>query len=301
MKNTMKAKLFLILPVLLLLSIYGCSRQVDVPLQKKQPSDTKKKGYDLDDSSLVSQGYTKVFEDNFSSDLALWNAWEGGAYNNELQLYRHENLSLQNGSLVITPVKEQVTGKTLPESSVMKTFGYTSGRVESKFTYTPSDQTSKIRISARIQLPHGAGMWPAFWSYGAKWPTEGEIDILEALGDQYKYTTDYFYGAKVGMVDSNDELTVKTITSSTDLTNDYHVYEVIWTRNSLTFLLDDQVVDEKLSTSPGGEFIPAFYGKLHHIALNLAVGGDIFGKDFDNSTIQTSPMYVDWVRVYTSE
>jgi len=297
----MKVKSFLILPGLLLASIYGCSNRVDVPIQNPSASDTVKKGYDLDESALISHGYTKVFEDNFSSDLSRWNIWEGGAYNNELQLYRRENLKIQNGSLVITPVKEQVSGKSYPESSEIKVFGYTSGRIESKFTYTPSDKTPKIRISARIQLPLGAGMWPAFWSYGTKWPTEGEIDILEALGERYKYTTDYFYGKNAGIVDSNDEFTVKSITSPTDLTNLYHVYEVIWTKTSLTFFLDGKVIDEKLSTSPGGEFIPAFYGKLQHIALNLAVGGDIFGKEFDNSTIKTSPMHVDWVRVYTSK
>jgi beta-glucanase (GH16 family) len=297
----MKIKPLLILLGLLLTSIFGCSKQNDLTGQKKPAADTAKKGYDLDESVLVSQGYTKVFEENFSSDLSLWNFWEGGAYNNELQLYQRKNLKIDNGSLVITPVKEQATGKTYPESSDTKSFGYTSGRIESKFTYTPSDKTPKIRISARIQLPLGAGMWPAFWSYGTNWPTEGEIDILEALGDQYNYTTDYFYGKSAGIVDSNDELTVKSISSSTDLTNVYHVYEMVWTKNSLTFFLDGKVVDEKLSTSPGGEFIPAFYGKLEHITLNLAVGGDIFGKGFDNSTIKTSPMYVDWVRVYTSK
>ena len=242
--------------------------------------------------------YSLVFEDDFSGNLDKWNIWTGGAYNDELQCYREDNLKLQNGMLAINARKEKVTGPEIPGSADSKSFNYTSGRIESKFEFSPALYPNGIRISAGIKLAPGYGMWPAFWTYGEPWPTHGEIDILEATGDGQSYTTDYFYGKKPGKVQTNDDLTVKTIVSTTNLTKDAHLYEVEWTQNSLTYYLDGKVVDRKLSTDPGGEYIPSFYNQLQHVALNLAVGGNMFGPDFDPSRIETGSMYVDWVRVY---
>lgn len=297
----MKIKYICALCFLSAVSLYGCSKSNGQVPAGIENADNLKKGYDLDEAALSKAGFKKVFEDDFSGSLDKWKIWEGGAYNNEMQLYRKENLKVANGNLVIIPKKEQVRGKTYPESDNTRLFSYTSGRIESKYTFAPGDTAPKVRISARIQLPFGAGMWPAFWTYGNDWPTKGEIDILEALGDRYHFTTDYFYGKTQGKVDNDDALTVKSITSASDLTTVFHVYEVIWTKTSLTFLLDGKVVDEKRSDLPGGEFISSFYNKMHSVVLNLAVGGDIFGKDFDPATIKIAEMHVDWVRVYTSK
>lgn len=257
--------------------------------------------YDLNEPALKAEGYTKVFEDNFNVNLDLWDTWIGGAYNNELQYYQASNLEVSDGILKISAKKETVEGMSTPGSGELKTFAYTSGRIESNFELAPTAAAGKVRISARIKLPAGYGMWPAFWSYGNPWPTQGEIDILEALGDDtHTFTTDYFYGPQESTVVTDDELTVATITSNTDLSAAYHVYEVIWSQTSLVFLLDGHIIDSKLASSPGNSQIPSFFGKLQHIALNMAVGGDIF-PDFDPAKIQTATMYVDWVKVFTAK
>ncbi|MGO4294987.1 glycoside hydrolase family 16 protein [Chitinophaga sp. RAB17] len=248
--------------------------------------------------ALDTSKYSLVFEDDFSGNLDKWNIWTGGAYNDELQYYHGDNLKLQNGILAINARKENVTGPEVPGSTDPKNFDYTSGRIESKFEFSAAVSTGGIRISASIRLAPGYGMWPAFWTYGDPWPTCGEIDILEATGEGQSYTTDYFYGKKPGKVQTNDDLTVKTITNSADLTKDTHLYEVEWTQHSLTYYLDGQIVDKKLSTDPGGGYIPSFYNKFQHVTLNLAVGGRMFGNNFDPSRIETGTMYVDWVRIY---
>ncbi|RVU00608.1 glycoside hydrolase family 16 protein [Mucilaginibacter limnophilus] len=285
-----------VLPVL----FSACSK--DAKHEKPKPvTPDENAGYELNEQSLTTLGYTKIFEEDFSAGLDKWDIWEGGAYNNELQHYQSGNLVVDNGKLFITAKRETVTGNTLPGSADNKTFTYTSGRIESKESFTHTSSTQKIRVSARIKLPLGAGMWPAFWIYGDNWPTNGEIDILESLGRSNEYLTNYFYGRNPGVAQTDGSATVTTVTSGTDLTTQYHVYELIWAENTLTYLLDGKIVETKSATGKGGAYIPFMFGKQQRITLNLAVGGDIFGPDFDNSTIQTSTMYVDWVKVFTAE
>ena len=181
--------------------------------------------YAFSETALTSNGWTKILDEQFAN-LDNWNVWYGGAYNNELQLYRSNNIALSNGNLQIIAKKETVTGPTLPRSATNKTFNYTSGRLESKVLYSANSTNPKIRMVARIKLPVGYGMWPAFWSYGDPWPTQGEIDILEAKGQEpTTYYTNYFYGNTV-----NTNLVsgaTSTINSSVSLQTCYHVYEMV--------------------------------------------------------------------------
>jgi len=294
-----------------LLALAGCSKEqqekattakVNSPNTELIAAATGVCNYDLHDSTLIAQGYQKVFEENFSTNLNKWDVWNSGAYNNELQCYKPANLQLTNGILVITAKKETVTGYTDPDDHTTKTFQYTSGRVECKTNFSASSATPKVRFAARIKLAAGYGMWPAFWTYGGNWPTQGEIDILESQGQHpFVYTTDYWYGATPGEAEPITAEAGATITSDVDLTTCYHVYEVIWEKNSLTFLLDGKVVNVKRTTDRGGKFIPSMFGKLQHVTLNAAVGGDNFGDDFDPSKIKTGTTYVDWVKVYTAK
>jgi beta-glucanase (GH16 family) len=249
--------------------------------------------YDLNETMLTSAGWTKAFEDNFSTDLSKWNIWTGGAFNNELQYYQSANMQLQNGVLLITAKKETITGATTPFDPTPKTFNYTSGRIESKTNFSASTTTPKVRMIARLKLPAGYGMWPAFWSYGDPWPTQGEIDCMEARGQEpFKYQTNYFYGraANRNLVKNQ----VGFITSNVSLTDCYHVYEIIWSKSSLTFMFDGQVVN--INT---GGFVSNLFGKTERITLNLAVGGNFF-SNFDSSAVQTGTYAVDWVKVFTS-
>jgi len=250
--------------------------------------------YLQDETAIVAAGWTKTFDENFSSDLSKWTVWRGGAYNNELQMYQAPNLQVTGGLLLITAKKETVTGPTTNFDATPKTFNYTSGRIETNTNISASTKTPKVRIAARIKLPAGYGMWPAFWSYGDPWPTQGEIDCMEARGQEpFKYQTNYFYGRRT------NQNVVKGaegfITSNVSLTDCWHVYEMIWTKDSLTFMLDGEIV--KVNT---GTNVTNLFGKTERIVLNLAVGG-LFFSNFDPSQIVTGTMQVDYVKVFTSK
>jgi len=247
--------------------------------------------YDAPDATYTTAGWTKVFEDAFSTGLSQWSIWYGGAFNNELQLYQAANLQVASGALSITARQETATGPTTPFDPTPKQFGYTSGRIESRTHFSASRETPNVRLTARLKLPNGYGMWPAFWSYGDPWPTQGEIDIVEARGqDPFTYYTAYWYGRRAGV--NLVQNSSSTINSSVSLTSCWHVYEVIWSKNDLTYLFDGQVVDVK-----SGGYIPSMFRKQQRITLNLAVGG-LFFPNFDPALIQTGTLQADWVKVF---
>jgi len=250
--------------------------------------------YNFDETALTNAGWTKTFEDNFDTDLSKWNIWTGGAYNNELQYYQAANLQVVNGNLVITAKKETVSGATTPSDPTTKTFNYTSGRIECKTNVSASTSTPKVRMVARIKLPAGYGMWPAYWSYGDPWPTQGEIDFLEARGQEpAKYQTNYFYGKVTNRnLVRNQEGYINT---NGDLTTCYHVYEMVWEKNTLSSYFDGALVETK-----SGSYIPNLFGKTERITLNLAVGGNFF-TNLNTAQIVPGTMYVDFVKVFTSK
>lgn len=252
--------------------------------------------YEITEASLISSGWTKRFEDNFSGTLDQWNIWTGGAYNYELQYYNPTNLKIDaaSGTLTIEARRETVTGATLPTDQTPKKFDFTSGRIEAKTHFSSSPTTPKVRMAARIKLPKGTGMWPAFWSYGDPWPTQGEIDIMEAKGQQtFQYSTAYWYGRNANKVQGSDAL----ITTNVDLSECFHVYELIWEKDKLTYSLDGNIVNTK-----SGGSIPNMYKKQQRVVLNLAVGGLFFGNPpLTASDIQTGSMQVDWVKVFTAK
>lgn len=246
--------------------------------------------YIFDEAAATSGGWVRIFDEPFNN-LANWNVWTGGAFNNELQYYQASNLSIALGNLKITAKKENITGATTPWDATLKAYNYTSGRIESKTLFSASTTTPKVRMVARIKLPSGYGMWPAFWSYGDPWPTQGEIDILEARGQEpFTYSTNYFYGkvANRNLVKNASA----TITSAVSLQSCWHVYELIWSQSSLEFYLDGVLVNTK-----SGSYVPNLYGKKEKITLNLAVGGNFF-SNLNPSSIVTGTMEIDWVKVF---
>jgi beta-glucanase (GH16 family) len=289
----------LMLIVSLCLSCISCKREAVTSQAREenragkptQPSPITPGICDNNINETAFSGWTKIFDEEFSGDLSKWKTWEGGAYNNELQFYQGANLQLVNGNLVIVAKKETVTGPTIPYEPETKTFNYTSGRIESITHFSASGANPKIRMMARIKLPSGYGMWPAFWSYGDPWPTQGEIDILEGKGqEEFKYQTNYFYGRTAGrnLVRGAEG----SVTTDVSLQNCYHVYEVIWSQNSLEFYFDGRLVK-----SNTGSYVSSLFGKAERITLNLAVGGNFF-SNFNPANIQTGSMYVDWVKVF---
>jgi beta-glucanase (GH16 family) len=145
------------------------------------------------------------------------------------------------------------------------------------------------RFTARIKLPKGPGLWPAFWLQRVDAglvgkPTYGEIDVMETVGDEAGVVRGYAHGLKHrggGIV---------RLPQSADV-GDYHIYGVDWTPQSITWWVDDKPYAQFLKYS-GWPFTKPFF-----LILNLQVGGEWPGPP--NATTRfPADMTVDWIRVY---
>lgn len=249
---------------------------------------------------LAEGNWVLQWEDEFDGsaiDNARWKfetgTGQGGWGNNELEYYtnRVENARVENGSLVITARKEAYAGSA-----------YTSARLKTQdlksFTYG--------RIEARIKLPYGQGIWPAFWMLGDSiatvgWPRCGEIDILEMVGGETPQDASRGDRAAVGTVHWADSSGTHryqgSSTASEDgrLADDYHVFSIVWDESSITWYMDGESY-YRFDTASSGS---AAFDQGFFILLNLAVGGNWPGSP-DASTEFPQRMYVDWVRYYRS-
>nr|WP_231126514.1 family 16 glycosylhydrolase [Motilibacter aurantiacus] len=245
-----------------------------------------------------------VFTDEFtgpagSAPAAVWGRrvgsgpWGGG----ELQAYtdsRSNSYLDGNGRLVITARKERWADRYGAQD-------YTSARLETKgrqtFTYG--------RVEARMQVPAGKGLWPAFWSLGADidsvdWPRSGELDVMEYLGSQP--TT--VFGHLHGLGDASDKLgwlsqRVSDVGLGYDtgvpLANGMHTYAMDVTPNYVTFSVDGrEYFTATRADMRSGQQWPV--GKPYYLILNLAVGGD-WGGAPDASTAFPASLVVDRVTI----
>lgn len=299
--NRSTIKLMVLVGIVIILCFYACSNSSDnnevVKIEQEAPDDTP----DTPNAGggMNAAEWNLLFEENFDANLDQWNIWSGGAFNNEIQLYRSGQLSLQDGLLTINAQKASVSGATSPFDATPKNFEYISGRIESKTQFGPSDAEGEreYRIMSRIKLPNGNGMWPAFWTYADPWPTKGEIDILEARGNQVtKFQSNIFYGTEANMPLTKNEDTSKSHELGVNLTSNFHVYELIWKANSLEILFDGQLLHTYNADSKN--FVAELFGNKQQIVLNLAVGGGFFEGINSNTFVNASSMQIDWVKVY---
>ena len=262
------------------------------PQSENPPSDNPDEG-----NSGEEGVWNLVFEEEFESGFAQWNVWDGGAFNEEIQLYRREQMQIADGLLEISIQREDITGPTRPDDSTPKNFEYVSGRIESKTQFAPtnSDGEREYRFVARIKLPAGHGMWPAFWTYGDPWPTQGEIDILEFRGGEpTEYISNIFYGPDPG-ININSNTVVEHLIGE-NLTADFHLYEMIWRSNGIDIYFDEELIHSYRAN--GSNNISRFFGRRQKVVLNTAVGGLFFQDRNSANYADSATMQVDWVRVY---
>ncbi|WKK67160.1 glycoside hydrolase family 16 protein [Lutimonas zeaxanthinifaciens] len=250
-----------------------------------------------DNSSEIQEKEWKlVWSDEFDGvriDTSNWNyqVVEAGRYNDEWQRYTDsdENAFIDNGNLVI---------KAIHNSEDHGMDQYTSARLN-----TANKQAWKYgKIAARIKLPEGNGIWPAFWMLGANinenggdtpWPQSGEIDILEFYGSK----DDAVVEANIHYADESDSHKMMGAVAY-ELKNgrfpdDFHVFELEWDAKEISWYVDgEKYATVDITTSELTEFHKEFF-----ILLNLAVGGRHAGRP-DESNVFPQQMYVDWVRVY---
>ena len=245
----------------------------------------------------LSTGWSVFFEEEFEQDFSKWFLWDAGAFNQEIQLYQSSQAELVDGQLKIDTRRQNISGPTNIYDGTIKQFEYVSARLESKELFSPSASLgdSEYWFEARIKLPEGHGMWPAFWTYGDPWPTRGEIDILEFRGgERMKYLSNIFYGrqANVNINKNND----KYHSFDFDLTQDFHTYGMIWRDESIDILFDNKIMYRYENN--GDNNISEFFNKNQKIVLNTAVGGLFFSDKNSSNYADSSTMYVDWVRVH---
>ncbi len=259
----------------------------------------------INDTSLAQEKTTRrsnwilTWQDEFDApngspvDPGKWTAEIGGGGwgNRELQYYtnRINNAYQENGSLVIKAIKEEYTGAD------KVTREYTSARLITKKTFT----TQYGRFVARIKVPRGQGIWPAFWMLGVDidkvgWPKSGEIDIMEYIGKEptniYATIHGPGYSGKGGLS------TPYSLPGKDKFADDFHTFAVEWEPNTLRFYCDDVLFKTvtPLDLPAGTKWV---FDRPYFILLNLAIGGNWPGSP-DSTTEFPQVMMVDYVRVY---
>ena len=248
------------------------------------------------DSYEPGPGWRLVWSDEFEGetlDPAKWKrqVLEPGRFNGEWQRYTDSsrNAYIDDGCLVIKAIH---AGESHGPDQ------YTSARLHTP----PENGWTYGRIAARIQLPYGQGIWPAFWMLGSTidenggdtpWPQAGEIDILELYGskDNAVVEANIHYAGKSGA--HADMGAVGTRLEQGIFADKFHVFEIEWDAGSIDWFVDG----ERFASAP---IVAEEFSEFHEpffILLNVAVGGRGAGPA-DNSTQFPQTMYVDWVRVY---
>lgn len=227
-----------------------------------------------------------LFFEDFSGnslDTSIWNYELGdgcpnlcGWGNNERQVYTKENIEVKDGSLIITATKDSTS--------------YFSGRITTKDKFEFQYGT----IEARMKLPEGSGLWPAFWMLGSNidevgWPKSGEIDIMEYVGKSpHEIHTTLHTQDSYGQSKNTKISTIETIEEG------FHTYAAKWTKESITFYIDNNEVyvfnpkEENENTWP---FDQPFY-----ILVNMAIGGNFGGPEVDDK-IFPKQFEIDYIKV----
>lgn len=248
-------------------------------------------------SNPKTKQWTLTWSDEFNSpqlDMTKWVYDIGGGKwgNEELEYYTSQNVSIQDGKLVISARQEKHI------DAAKKVWDYTSGRIKTlgKFTQTYG------RFEARIKIPFGQGIWPAFWMLGknidkAGWPNSGEIDIMENIGKEPTIVHGTIHGPGYSGAGGIGDL--YTQPQGQRFADDFHVYAVEWEPQAICFYVDDNLYATRTPKDlPVGK--KWVYDHPFFLLLNLAVGGDWPGNP-DTSTVFPQTMLVDYVRVYSAK
>lgn len=241
----------------------------------------------------VTNFKTLTMQDEFDIDgapnSAIWTYDTGrgqnGWGNNELQHYtnRSENVTVQNGHLLITAKKEDFEGAA-----------YTSARILTKGLF---EQTYG-RYEARIRLPWGQGIWPAFWLLGDQtnasvWPHIGEIDIMEHKGQEPTRINGSVHGPGY----SGAEAITKPFKLKYDrFDTGFHIFGIEWGIDYINFYVDDVLYNQITPDDLTGEWV---FNHPFYIIMNVAVGGNYVGAP-NSETVFPQTMLVDYVRVYSA-
>ena len=274
----------------------------------KMSTQRKKFALKLSASSLIGllsfnaasqQCQPLVWSDEFDGSSLDTSAWEVqigdgcdqgagmcGWGNSELQNYQAGNITSANGILTIEARKERIKGTQ-----------YTSGRIRTANMPT-SGEWAFGRFEARMKIPEGQGMWPAFWMLPTDpaegWPMSGEIDIFESVGQSanFSYGT-LHYGQPYP---DNKHTGAGILLQPQKWSDDFHVYTVEWEQDEIRWYVDNMLYSTKTIADLAPEDWPFDGRNNFHFILNLAVGGT-WGGDVDDAALPQT-LEIDYVRVY---
>lgn len=243
-----------------------------------------------------------AFEDNFDGaagsgvDGSKWQTETGDNVNNhERQWYTPgtDNAKLDgNGNLVITARKENPGNY----QCWYGTCEYTSARLNTSGKFTQKFG----HVEARMKIPRGQGIWPAFWMLGSDmgdvgWPASGEIDIMENVGKEPGTVHGTLHGP--GYSGEGGVGAAYTLPNGEAFADDFHTFAIDWAPDKVTWSVDGNVFQERGPGDVNGDWV---FNKDFFLILNLAVGG-YWPGDPDGSTQFPQELVVDYVRVSTAD
>jgi beta-glucanase (GH16 family) len=230
-------------------------------------------------------------------DSSKWNFDTGGSGwgNNELQYYNSgtANVAMDGQGHLIITARKGSGGRTCWNGTCQ----FTSGRILTRGKFTQQYG----HIEARIQVPNGSGLWPAFWMLGATggtWPNNGEIDIMEIVGRD----PNRLFGTLHGPGYSGGNGYGGTRTATTPFWQNYHIFSIDWSPNLIIWRVDGSEYFRATPTSlknAKGQDKTWVYNKGFFIILNLAVGGN-FGQGNPGALPAVNQLKIDYVHVSTT-
>jgi beta-glucanase (GH16 family) len=251
-----------------------------------------------------TSGWKLTWSDEFDGpngsavDGSKWSYDVGGSGwgNQELEYYTSgtSNAVIENGMLAITATQDGASSHSCWYGPCQ----YTSARINTAGKFAQQYG----RFEARIQIPEGQGVWPAFWMLGQNignvgWPQCGEIDIMENIGR----TPDSTYGTTHGPGPGNypGAGLSGAFNGGQPMGNGFHVYATEWDAQAVKFIVDGSVywTVTRAQLPAGATWV---WDQPFFVILNFAVGGGWPGNP-DGSTSFPKQMLVDYVRVYAAQ
>lgn len=242
-------------------------------------------------STEPDASWSLVWSDEFNGpagslpDASNWRFDVGTDWGNaqlEFDTDRATNASMDgSGNLAITARQESFNGSA-----------YTSARI----TTQGKREFQYGRVVARIKLPVGQGIWPAFWALGSNfgtvgWPRAGEIDVMEYRGQEPSIVLGSVHGPGYS---AGNAITRRFELQRARFDDDFHEFSIEWQADRIDFFVDQSLYHTVRRTDVPGAWV---FNQPFYLILNVAVGGTFVGPP-NAQTRFPQVMLVDWVRVY---